>query len=283
MELNAAASGQLKIGDMTINRLGFGAMRITGEGIWGEPDNPEECKAVLKRAVELKINFIDTADAYGPEVSENLICEALHPYEGILIATKGGLTRSGPGQWHPDGSPKHLREALEASLKRLKVEVIDLYQFHRPDPNVPFEESVQTLIDLKNEGKIKSIGLSNVNLEQLNKALEMTEIASVQNRYNITSSYDSEDVLKYCENHTIAFIPYFPIGGNGDDLSILQEVADKHQATTRQVALAWLLNHSPVMLPIPGTSSVKHLEENIAAASLKLDSEDIEKLNSLRK
>jgi pyridoxine 4-dehydrogenase len=280
---NAQYGGQLQIGNFTVNRLGFGAMRITGEGIWGPPKDSEVAKQVLKRAVELGVNFIDTSDAYGPEVSENLIHDALFPYEGLMIATKGGLTRSGPGIWIPDGRPEHLREALEGSLRRLSVESIDLYQFHRPDPKVPFETSVQTLVELKNQGRIKNLGLSNVTLEQLKQAQEMTEIASVQNRYNITSTSGSEVILEYCTEQGIAFIPYFPIGGDGSDMSALTTIAEKHDATTHQIALAWLLAHSPVMLPIPGTGSVEHLEENVAAASIKLDADDLSQLEQMRK
>jgi len=279
MTANAAKSGQLTIGNFTVNRLGFGAMRITGEGVWGEPRDHDEAIAVLKRAVELGINFIDTADAYGPEVSENLIHEALFPYEELVIATKGGLTRQGPGVWTPDASPEHLREALEASLKRLEVDSIDLYQLHRPDPKVPFEASVKTLIELKEEGKIKNIGLSNVTLEQLKQAQTMTEIVSVQNRYNAASSETSEEILQYCGEQGIAFIPYFPIGGDGTDFNKLQAVADKHNVGVRQIALAWLLAHSPVMLPIPGTSSVAHLEENLDALDIVLDAEDLAELS----
>ena len=266
------------LGDITVNRMGFGAMRITGEGVWGEPKDHDGAIQVLKRAVELGVTFIDTADAYGPEVSENLIHEALYPYEGVTIATKGGMTRSGPNQWSADGRPEHLKEAAEASLKRLGVETIDVYQLHSPDPNVPFTDSVQALVDLKNEGKIRHIGLSNVTLEQLKQAQEHTEIVSVQNRYNIGDAQESADVLEYCTQNNIAFIPYFPIGGNGTDLSHLQSVADRHDATTYQVALAWLLAKSPVMLPIPGTSSVSHLEENIAAADIVLTNEDLDEL-----
>jgi pyridoxine 4-dehydrogenase len=279
MPTNAAQSGQITIGDKTVNRLGFGAMRITGEGIWGEPKDHDEAIAVLKRAVELGVNFIDTADAYGPNVSENLIREALYPYEGLLIATKGGLTRSGPGIWNPDGSPEHLRQALEGSLQRLGVDSIDLYQFHRPDPETPFETSLQTLIDMKNEGKIKNIGISNVTLDQLETAQQMTDIASVQNRYNVGDT-GNDVLIDHCTKHGIAFIPYFPIGGNDADLSALQAVADKHNATVRQIALAWLLARSPIMLPIPGTSSVKHLEENITAVDITLDPDDMATLRA---
>lgn len=268
---------QVKIGEFTVNRIGFGAMRITGTGVWGEPDDHDGAIAVLKKAVELGVDFFDTADAYGPEVSENLIHEALYPYDDIVIATKGGLTRSGPGAWEPDGSPKHLREALEASLKRLGVDAIDVYQLHRPDPSVPFETSVQTLIDMKYEGKIKHIGLSNVSLDQLKQAREMTEIVSVQNRYNVATNA-SEDVLQYCMENNIAFIPYFPVGGDGTDLSKLKPIAQKHGVSVHQIALAWLLAHSPMMLPIPGTKSIEHLEDNVAAADIVLDEEDLRAL-----
>ncbi|MDB5170104.1 MAG: aldo/keto reductase [Candidatus Saccharibacteria bacterium] len=279
----ARAAGTLKVGNFHANRLGFGAMRITGEGIWGEPDDREAAKAVLRRAVDLNVNFIDTADAYGPEVSENLIAEALHPYDGIIIATKGGSTRSGPGQWGADGTPKHLREACEASLKRLRVERIDLYQLHRVDPKVPFRDSFATLLELQNEGKIRHIGLSNIEPEHFSAALEMGSFVSVQNNYNVLNR-EHEDVLKLCEEHGIAFIPYFPMGGNrpgGVADQVLQDIATKHSVSTHQVALAWLLAHSPVILPIPGTSSLEHLEDNIAAASLKLDSNDIQQLDNL--
>lgn len=278
MAANASKSGQVKLGDLTVNRLGFGAMRITGDGIWGEPADHDEAIAVLKRAVELGVNFIDTADAYGPEVSENLIREALYPYEGIVIATKGGLTRSGPNQWTPDGSPEHLREALDASLRRLGVDRVDLYQFHRPDIKVPFEKSVQTLIDLKSEGKIKNIGLSNISLDQLKQVLDMTDIVSVQNRYSAVDKDTNQAVLDYCTEHHIAFIPYFPMGGHDADLSALEEVAHKYDADIRQIALAWLLAKSPIMLPIPGTGSVKHLESNIAAVDINLDDDDMRTL-----
>lgn len=276
--MEAGKAGTVTLGDITVNRMGFGAMRITGEGVWGEPKNHDEAIAVLKRAVELGVNFIDTADAYGPEVSENLIHEALYPYDGVTIATKGGMQRSGPNQWSTDGRSEHLKEACEASLKRLGVERIDVYQFHRPDPNVPFADSVRALVDLKEEGKIRHIGLSNVTLEQLKQAQELTEIVSVQNRYNIGDSQVSADVLEYCTQNNIAFIPYFPIGGNGTDISHLQTVAERHNATTYQIALAWLLAKSPVMLPIPGTSSAAHLEENVAAAGIELTDDDFDEL-----
>jgi pyridoxine 4-dehydrogenase len=275
--MDITKSGPVRLGDITVNRLGFGAMRITGEGVWGEPKDHDGAIAVLRRAVELGVNFIDTADAYGPEVSENLIREALYPYDGVTIATKGGLTRSGPNEWNPDGSPAHLREAIQGSLKRLGIDRIDVYQFHRPDPNVPFEESIKALVDLQNEGKIRHLGLSNVTVDQLKKAQEMTQIVSVQNRYNSGDAEDSAPVLDYCTEHNIAFIPWFPVGGGGD-ISRLQSVADRHNASVHQIALAWLLAKSPIMLPIPGTSSVAHLEENIAAATIELSDADLAEL-----
>lgn len=281
-EISAAHAGTLKVGDLTVNRMGFGAMRITGSGIWGEPDDIEIAKKVLKRAVELGVNFIDTADAYGPEVSENLIHDALFPYEGIVVATKGGLIRGGPGDWRVDGRPEHIREACEASLKRLGLSQIQVYQFHRPDPRIPFENSLQAFLDLQHEGKVRHIGLSNVTLVQLKQALMMTPIVSVQNYYNFTHRQESENVLKFCEEQGIAFIPYFPIGGNqGGVGDAVDEIAKKHGATSRQIALAWLLAHSPVMLPIPGTGSLEHLEENIAAADIKLDEADLAALDKL--
>jgi pyridoxine 4-dehydrogenase len=282
-DISAANAGTVTVGDLTVNRMGFGAMRITGQGIWGKPPDEEKAKAVLKRAVELDVNFIDTADAYGPEVSENLIHDALYPYKNIVIATKGGMLRGGPGLWYADGRPEHLREACDASLKRLGLEQIELYQFHRPDPRVPFEDSIRALVELQKAGKIRHIGLSNVSHSQLQQALAIVPIASVQNHYNFEHRHGSEDVLKFCESHSIAFIPYYPIGGGMRDYTqkTLQDVADKHEATTHQVALAWLLAHSPAMLPIPGTSSIDHLEENIAAASIKLDADDLASFDRL--
>lgn len=275
--MDISKAGTVTLGDITVNRLGFGAMRITGDGVWGEPADHDGAIAVLKRAVELGVNFIDTADAYGPEVSENLIHEALHPYEGVTIATKGGLTRSGPNEWNPDGSPEHLRKAVDASLKRLGVDRIDVYQFHRPDPNVPFEDSVRALVDLQKEGKIRHLGLSNVTVDQLKTAQEMTQIVSVQNRYNIGDAEESAPVLEYCTANNIAFIPWFPVGG-GSDISNLQAVANRHKASVHQIALAWLLAKSPIMLPIPGTKSIEHLEENVAAASIELTDDDMVEL-----
>lgn len=271
----------LKLGDRTINRLGYGAMRITGEGIWGEPKNHDEAVSVLKRAVELGVNFIDTADAYGPETSENLIREALHPYDGLVIATKGGMVRSGPDQWSPDGRPEHIREAIEGSLKRLGLTQVELYQFHRPDPNVPFADSVKTFFELQKEGKVRHVGLSNVTTDQLRTALELGDIVSVQNKYSIFNR-EHEAVLKLCEDHGIAFLPWYPIGG-GDEFSeqALGSIAAGHGTTARQIALAWLLQHSPVMVPIPGTGSREHLEENMRAADIVLELNEITQLDSL--
>lgn len=272
----------LKVGDKTVCRLGFGAMRITGEGIWGPPDDHDNAIAVLKKAVDLGVNFIDTADSYGPEVSENLIREALHPYKDLLIATKGGLLRPGPNIWKENGTPEHLHQAIEGSLKRLGVDQIELYQFHHPDPNVPFEESLHVFIEFQQQGKIKHIGLSNVTPEQLQKAMVMTEIASVQNNYSVLNR-TSEPVLRLCQEKGIAFIPYFPIGGNTGGLNeqVLESVAEKHGATVRQIGLAWLLHHSPVMLPIPGTANITHLEENMRALEIELDNQDMERLDTL--
>jgi len=270
--VTAALAGTIDIGgDMPVNRFGFGAMRITGEGIWGEPADREESKRVLHRALELGINFIDTADSYGPEVSERLIAETLYPYpEELVIATKGGLLRPGPGQWDPDGRPEHLRAACEGSLRRLRVEQIDLYQLHRPDPKVPFEESVGALVELKNEGKIRHIGLSNVTTEHVERAQKLTPIVSVQNRYSAFER-TSELVLEYCSGEGIAFLPWRPVeGGTLAAAGVVAEIARRNQATPAQIALAWLLAHSPVMLPIPGTSKVSHLEENLGAVALEL-------------
>jgi pyridoxine 4-dehydrogenase len=278
---NAAAAGTFDIGgDLRVNRLGFGAMRITGKGIWGEPENPEEARAVLKRAVELGINLIDTADSYGPHVSERLIGETLHPYpEDLVIATKGGLLRDGPGQWRRDARPEHLREACEGSLKRLKLDRIDLYQLHRIDPRVPAEEPLGALAELREEGKIRHIGLSEVSVEQIQRAQHIVPIVSVQNRYNLTDR-DSEAVLDFCEREGIGFIPWFPLatGDLARPGGPLDEIATRYGASPGQVALAWLLWRSPVMLPIPGTSSVEHLVENVAAASLELDEEEFAEL-----
>ena len=343
---NAAAAGTFTLGgNLNVNRMGFGAMRITGPGIWGEPDNPEEAKTLLRRAVGLGINFIDTADSYGPEVSERLIADALHPYPvGLIIATKGGLMRPGPGRWVPDGRPEHLRQACEGSLRRLRVDRIDLYQLHRIDPRIPAEDSLGTLAELKEEGKIRYVGLSGVGAEEIERAQKILPIASVQNRYNLTDR-GSEAVLDLCERKGLGFIPWFPLAngnlarpggaarrfaavlaqrvprrvlssakrsaqaliargvtrriprrvlssakrsaqalttpGVQDQLQgkpLLEEIAARHDATPGQVALAWLLMRSPVMLPIPGTSFVGHLEENVAAAELRLSREEFEEL-----
>jgi pyridoxine 4-dehydrogenase len=264
-------------GDLEVHRLGFGAMRITGKGIWGPPDDPEEAKRLLRRVVELGIDLIDTADSYGPEVSENLIAEALHPYpDGLVIATKGGLTRTGPGQWPRDGRPEHLKEACAGSLRRLRLDRIDLYQLHSPDPRVPYEESVGALKELQDEGKIKHIGISNVSVEELEQAREIVEVVTVQNHYNLAHR-DSEDVLAECERLGIGFIPWFPLdtGRLAEPGGPLDRVAKDHDATPAQIAIAWLLARSRVMLPIPGTSSVEHLEENFAAARIELSADEV--------
>lgn len=272
----------IAIGDREVNRLGFGAMRITGDGIWGPPEDPEEAKRVLRRAVELGVNFIDTADSYGPNVSEELIGEVLAPYPNdVVIATKGGQLRPGPGSWEPDGRPEHLRAALEGSLARLKLERTDLHQLHRPDPKVPYEESIGVLKEMQDEGKIAEIGVSNVSVEQLLQARAIVEVRSVQNRYSIEDQTSSE-VLEACESAGIAFIPWAPIGrgslAGGE--SALAQVAKQHDATPAQIALAWLLHRSTVMLPIPGTSKVAHLEENMEAASLALSEEELQELGA---
>ncbi len=277
-------AGTLSLGDLEVDRLGFGAMRITGPGIWGPPtqppDGPDGALALLRRAVELGVNFFDTADSYGPNVSEELIAAALAPYDGLLVATKGGLTRPGPNVWHADGRPEHLREALEGSLRRLKLERIDLYQFHRPDPKVPLEESLGALVEARAQGKIRHIGLSNVSLDELERALAMTEIVSVQNRYSALDR-KSQEVLDACARHGIAFIPWFPLaaGEATTDTGALERVARGHGASAGQIALAWLLATSPVMLPIPGTSRIEHLEQNVAAAAIRLSEADLEALS----
>ena len=280
---NAAAAGSFALGgDLVVNRLGFGAMRLTGRSILGEPEDPEEARRVLRQAAELGVNLIDTADSYGPEVSERLISEALHPYpEDLVVATKGGYTRPG-GRWVPDGRPEHLREACEGSLRRLKADRIDLYQFHTPDPRVPFEDSVWALALLRDEGKIRHVGLSNVGVRELEVALDIVPVASVQNRYNLTDR-SSEAMLQACEREEVGFIPWFPLatGRLARQGGPLDEIAARHDAAPSQVALAWLLAHSPVMLPIPGTSSVSHLEENVAAAALKLSDDEIATLDRI--
>jgi len=264
-------------GDLEVGRLGFGAMRITGEGIWGPPDDPEEAKRLLRRVVELGVNLIDTADSYGPEVSENLIAEALHPYpDGLVIATKGGLRRTGPGQWPRDARPERLKECCEASLRRLKLDRIDLYQLHSPDPQVPYEDSVGALKELQDEGKIRHIGVSNVSVDELERARAIVEVVTVQNRFNLEDR-DSEDVLEACEGLGIGFIPWFPLatGRLAEPGGAFDRIAREHGATPAQIALAWLLARSPVMLPIPGTSSVEHFEENLAAAEIELSPDEV--------
>jgi aryl-alcohol dehydrogenase-like predicted oxidoreductase len=274
-------------GDLSINRLGFGAMRITGPGIWGEPQNPEESRKVLQRLPELGVNFIDTADSYGPEVSERLIAEALYPYpKGLVIATKGGLTRQGPNKWLPVGRPEYLIQCVEMSLRRLRLETIDLYQLHRIDGKVPVEESLGALVDLQKAGKIRHIGLSEVTRKEIEQASKTAKIVSVQNKYNIGDrSKDTEDALEYCTQHKLAFIPWFPVaaGKLAAPGGPLDASAKKHGATVSQLSLAWLLHRSPVMLPIPGTSSVKHLEENVAAAKVKLTAEEWKALEAAAK
>jgi pyridoxine 4-dehydrogenase len=283
--IDIAAAGTFTLGgDLTVNRLGFGAMRITGHGIWGEPRDPEECRRVLRRSLELGVNLIDTANSYGPKVSERLIGETLSPYpEGLVIATKGGFTRSGPNRWVADGRPKALRAAIEGSLERLKLERIDVHQFHTPDRKVPFAESVGTFAELQREGKIRHVGLSNVSVAEIVEARAIVPIVSVQNRYNVEDR-SSEDVLQYCEREGIGFIPWAPVGGNelADPRRPAPEIATAHGATPAQVALAWLLRKSPVMLPIPGTSSVAHLEENCAAADLELTDDEFARIDAFR-
>ena len=284
IELTDETAGTLALeGELKVRRLGFGAMRITGDGIWGPPEDRDGAIATLRRAVELGVNLIDTADSYGPYVSEELIAEALHPYpEGLVIATKGGLTRTGPGEWPRDGRPEHLREACEGSLKRLRVDRIDLYQLHAPDPNVPYEESVGALKELRDEGKIRLVGVSNVSVEQLQTARDIVPVATVQNRFNLADR-SSEDVLERCEELGLGFIPWFPLSAGslaGPD-GPLDEIAARHDATAAQIALAWLLARSDVMLPIPGTSTVQHLEENVAAAGIALGEQEIAELNQV--
>ena len=279
---HAGAAGTITLGgDLKVNRMAFGSMRLTGPGIWGEPQDPEECRRVLRRAVELGVTFIDTADSYGPYIAERLIAEALHPYpRGLFIGTKGGHVRPGPDQWTPVGRPEHLRQALEGSLHRLKLERVDLYQFHHPDPAVPVEESVGALAEMQREGKIRHIGVSNFSVLQLERVRQVALIVSVQNRYNLTDR-SSEDVLKYCERQGLAFIPWAPLGAGPltEPGGPLDRVAQEHQATQGQIALAWLLQSSPVMLVIPGTSRVSHLEENVAAASITLSAKELASLD----
>jgi pyridoxine 4-dehydrogenase len=267
-------------GDLEVRRLGFGAMRITGDGIWGPPDDPDNAKAVLRRALELGVNLIDTADSYGPEVSENLIAEALHPYpDGLVIATKGGLRRTGPGQWPRDARPDRLRECLDGSLKRLRVDRIDLYQLHAPDPKVPLEDALGALKEGQQAGKIRHIGVSNVSADELERARAVVDVVTVQNRYSLADRH-SEDVLDACDSAGIGFIPWFPLstGELARPGGPLDELAAAHDATPAQLAIAWLLARSPVMLPIPGTASLPHLEENVAAGELRLELEELDRL-----
>jgi pyridoxine 4-dehydrogenase len=279
----AAAAGTVALGDRTVNRMGFGAMRITGTGIWGPPADRDECIRVLRRAVELGVNFIDTADSYGPNVSEELIAEALYPYpEGLVIATKAGMVRPGPGRWLPSGHPDHIRKACDGSLRRLRLEQIDLYQLHRPDPKVPFEDSLGTMNELQASGKIGLVGLSNINAKQLAAALPIAGVVSVQNRYNVTDRH-SEAVLDACEAAGLAFLPWRPYaaGDLAKPGSPLAEAAKRHGATPGQLALAWLLHRSPFMLPIAGTSKVAHLEENVGATAIELSDDDLRALDEL--
>lgn len=274
------ATGTLALGDLSVRRLGFGSMRLTGEGVWGAPDDPQAAKAVLRRAVELGIDLIDTADSYGPYVAENLIREALHPYpEGLVIATKAGLERTGPGEWPRNGRPEHLREAVHGSLERLGLERVDLLQLHAVDPQVPLEDSLGALIELRDEGKIRHIGVSNVSVEELDRAQALTEVVSVQDRFNLQDR-DTEDVLDACTRRGLAFIPWFPLaaGPLARPGGPVDRIAERHGATASQIAIAWLLQRSPSMLPIPGTSSVEHLEENVGAARVSLTDGDMAEL-----
>ncbi len=273
--VSAAAAGSIGIGgDLTVHRLGYGAMRITGDGIWGDPPDRDRARAALRRAVDLGVTFIDTADSYGPDVSEQLIAEALHPYpDDLVIATKGGLVRPGPGRWDPDGRPEHLRAACEGSLRRLRLEQIPLYQFHRPDPRVPLAESLGALVQLKNEGKIRHIGVSNVSEHQLRAAQQVAPIVSVQNRYN-AADRKSEAMVDLCEQEQIAFLPWAPVQ-QADGNAAVDAAAKRHEASPRQIALAWLLARSPRMLPIPGSGSPEHVESNVAAASIELTADEV--------
>jgi pyridoxine 4-dehydrogenase len=281
-ELSASLAGKLSLGgEISMHRLGFGAMRLTGEGIWGPPKDRNKALAVLRRAVELDINFIDTADSYGPNVSEELIAEALYPYQaGLVIATKGGWNRPGPDQWTHDATPEHLRKAIEGSLKRLRLDRIDVYQLHIPDPAVSFDASVETLAQLRHEGKIRLVALSNVTQEHIERARKIVPIVSVQNRYSFADR-EWDYVVEYCERNGIAFIPWYPLGAGKVAGEVLNRIAQSRNVSPTQVALAWLLHRSPTMLPIPGTSSIEHLEQNVAAASLRLSEEEYKKLSQV--
>lgn len=278
-EISATLAGQVSLGgELTVNRLGFGAMRLTGEGIWGPPKDRNRALAVLRRAVELNINFIDTADSYGPYVSEELIAEALFPYpKGLVIATKGGWNRPGPDQWTHNATPAHLRKAVEGSLIRLRLDRIDVYQLHTPDPVVDFDASVETLAELRSEGKIRLVALSNVTREHIERARKIVPIVSVQNRYSFADR-EWDYVADYCEANGIAFIPWFPLAAGRVAGEVLNQIAEAHDATPKQVALAWLLRRSRIMLPIPGTGSVEHLEENVAAAAVRLTDQEYDRL-----
>jgi len=278
-ELSASNAGQVSLGkEVSVHRLGYGAMRLTGEGIWGPPKDRKAALAVLRRAIQLGVNFIDTADSYGPYVNEELIAEALYPYpKDLVIATKGGWQRVGPNQWTHDATPPHLREAVEGSLKRLRLERIDVYQLHVPDPVVSFDASVETLAELKNQGKIRMVALSNVTREHIERARKIVPIVSVQNRYSFADR-EWDYVVDYCEQNQIVFIPWFPLGSGKVAGQVLEQVAKAHGATPMQVALAWLLARSPIILPIPGTSSIEHLEEDIGGASLALSEGECERL-----
>jgi len=284
VNLLTSLSGTVSLGgELTVRRLGFGAMRITGDGIWGPPEDPASVLAVLRRAVELGVNFIDTADSYGPYVSEELIAKALAPYpKDLVIATKGGWNRPGPGEWTHDASPEHLRKAVDGSLKRLRLDRIDVYQLHIPDPVVPFDASMETLAELQAEGKIRFVALSNVTREHIERARKIVPIVSVQNRYSFADR-EWDYVVDYCERNGIAFIPWSPLGSGKVDGTRLERIAKTHQKTPRQIALAWLLKRSPVMVPIPGTSSIDHLQENLQAAALRLTDEEYRELTGVTK
>jgi pyridoxine 4-dehydrogenase len=282
VSLSAASAGTIALGDeLAVNRLGFGAMRLTGDGIWGPPKDPASAVAVLRRAIELGVNFIDTADSYGPNVSEELIADALAPYpKDLVIATKGGWNRPGPNQWTHDASPAHLREAVEGSLKRLGLDRIDVYQLHIPDPVVPLDASIETLANMKTEGKIRLVGLSNVTVEHIERARKIVPIVSVQNRYSFADR-EWDNVVDYCEHNGIAFIPWFPLGAGRVAGGLLEGIAKARKVKPIQVALAWLLKRSPIMLPIPGTSSVAHLAENVQSASLQLSEKEYLELTGI--
>jgi pyridoxine 4-dehydrogenase len=276
----ASGAGTVTLGDATVNRMGFGAMRITGRGVWGAPADREECKRVVRRAVELGVNFIDTADAYGPFVSEELIAEALFPYpDDLVVATKAGFSRPGPNRWDPDGRPEHIREAVEGSLRRLRLDHIDLYQVHIPDPKVPYAETVGAFRELQQAGRVRRVGVSNVSVEQLRVASDIVDVVSVQNRYNLTDRA-SEPVLEACAREGLAFIPWYPLATGKLGGESIERVARRRGLTPMQVGLAWLLQHSPVTLPIPGTSKVSHLEENVAAAETQLTDEDVQEMET---